>query len=214
MRRSNSGSRRSPSPGGSASARSLPPRPANSLEVAGDLGELDWAMAIGDELLGLDFAPSDRSSLLRGINQVRLLRGEPVDDLFAEHAKVLVDGVDLQEVSNYEGADGVPELPRLRLRRRCRALGEGRPGRRRSMRASDLPRAARAAIWGGDLPTAERLTAEFAQGLDPRSVRTRPTHRAHRGPRCHRPDVATKRSPASRRRSRPCASWGSKSTRC
>ena len=47
-------------------------------------------MAIGDELLALEFAPSDRNSLLRGIIQVRLLRGAPVDDLFAEYAEVLV----------------------------------------------------------------------------------------------------------------------------
>ena len=84
-------------------------------------------MAIGDELLALDFAPSDRSSLLRGINQVRLLRGEPVDDLFAEHARVLVEEVDLQEVSNYEGAEALPDLPRVRLRGSRRALGDGRP---------------------------------------------------------------------------------------
>ncbi len=78
----------------------------NSLELAGDLGELDWAISTGDELLGLDFAPSDRHSLLRGITAARLLRGEPVDGLFREHAEVLVDEHDVQEVSNYEAAMG------------------------------------------------------------------------------------------------------------
>lgn len=134
----------------------------NSLEVAGDLGELDWAMAIGDELLGLDFASSDRSSLFRGISQVRLLRGEPVDDLFAEHAKVLVAGVDLQEVSNYEGAEGFRTF--LVCDFATAAAHWEMAGRKATLNApSDLPRAARAAIWGGDLPTAERLTAEFAR---------------------------------------------------
>jgi class 3 adenylate cyclase/tetratricopeptide (TPR) repeat protein len=134
----------------------------NSLEVAGDLGELDWAMTIGDELLALDFASNDRSSLLRGINQVRLLRGEPVDDLFAEHAEALAPGVDVQEVSNYEGAEGFRSFlacdfagAAAHWEMACRKATLNAP--------SDLPRAARAAIWAGDVPTAERLTAEFAR---------------------------------------------------
>ena len=134
----------------------------NSLEVASDLGELDWAMAIGDELLALDFAPSDRNSLFRGISQARLLRGEPVDDLFAEHAEVLVTKADLQEVSNYEGAVGFRDFLA------CDFAGAAafweRAARTATLNAAgDLPRAARAAIWAGDLPTAERLTAEIAK---------------------------------------------------
>jgi len=134
----------------------------NSLEVAGDLGELDWAMAIGDELLALEFESSDRSSLYRGVNQVRLLRGEPVEELFAEHARVLVEEVDVQEVSNYEGAEGFRsflacDFPAAagHWEKACRKATLNAP--------SDLPRAARAAIWAGDMPTAERLTAEFAR---------------------------------------------------
>ena len=134
----------------------------NSLEVASDLGELDWAMAIGDELLALDFAPNDRNSLFRGISQARLLRGEPADDLFAEHAEVLVSKADLQEVSNYEGAVG------FRNFLACDFAGAAafweRAARTVTLNAAaDLPRAARAAIWAGDLPTAERLTAEIAK---------------------------------------------------
>ena len=63
-------------------------------------------MAIGDELLALDFAPqSIGARSCAGSCQVRLLRGEPVDDLFAEYAEVCRGGSDLQEVSNYEGAE-------------------------------------------------------------------------------------------------------------
>jgi hypothetical protein len=134
----------------------------NSLEVAGDLGELDWAMSFGDELLGLDFAPSDRSSLLRGISQVRLLRNEPVDDLFNEHSEVLSDGHDMQEVSNYEGALGLRSF--LACDFAEAAMHWEKAVRTATLNASgDLPHAARAAIWDGDVPTAERLIAEFAR---------------------------------------------------
>ncbi len=134
----------------------------NCLEVAADLGELDWATAIGDELLALEFAPSDRRALLRGIGQVRLLRGEPADDLYAEYAEVMVHSVDLQEVSNYEGAEG------FRRFLACDFVGAAalfeKAARTITLNASsDLPHAARAAIWAGDLPTAERLTVEIAK---------------------------------------------------
>ena len=120
-------------------------------------------MAIGDELLTLEFAPSDRNSLMRGIGQVRLLRGEPVDDLFAEYAEVLDSegrppgGVELRSRRWRSGTSSPvtsPAPPRS---------GRG-PARTVTLNAaSDLPRAARAAIWAGDLPTAERLTAEIAK---------------------------------------------------
>ena len=134
----------------------------NSLEVAVYLGELDWGMAIGDEVLALEFAPIDRQSLLRGICQVRLVRGEPVDDLFVEYADVLVEKVDLQVVSNYEGAVAFRNFLACDFTAAA-ALWE-KAARTVTLNASgDLPHAAQAAIWAGDLPTAERLTAEFAK---------------------------------------------------
>ncbi len=139
---------------------SLATAAGNSLEVATDLGELDWAMAIGDELLALEFASSDRHSLLRGISQVRLLRGEPTDELFAEYAEVLVQDADLQEVSNYEAAVAF----RLFLAgdfAEAAALWEKASRTVTLNAAGDLPRAVRAATWAGDLATAERLTAEY-----------------------------------------------------
>ena len=134
----------------------------NSLEVAADLGELDWGMGTGDELLALDFARSHRRSLMRGIVEVRLLRGEPVDDLLAEYAEVVEEDSDLQEVSNYEGAEA---FRRFLSSDFAGAAAFWEKAARTVMlnASSDLPRAARAAIWAGDLPTAERLTAEFAK---------------------------------------------------
>ncbi len=134
----------------------------NSLEVSIDLGELDWAMAIGDELLALDFGPADRHSLLRGIEQVRLLRGEPVDELYAEHAAAAVDAVDLQVVSNYEGAAAFRRFIECDFAEAAE-LWEKSARLVTLNAAGDLPRVARAAIWAGDLPTAERLTAEYAK---------------------------------------------------
>ena len=165
----------------------------NSLEVAADLGELDWAMAIGDELLALEFAPSDRHSLLRGIGQVRLLRGEPVDDLFAEYAEVLVSNADLQEVSNYEGALAFRNFLACDFAGAA-ALWEKAARTVTLNAASDLPRAARAAIWAGDVPTAERLTAEIAKEWAPRTVRTRSPHRDSPQASPPRPDAVTTRS--------------------
>ncbi len=170
-------------------------------------------MAIGDELLALEFARSDRTSLMRGIGQVRLLRGEPVDDLFAEYAEVLVEKSDLQEVSNYEGAVGFRHF--LASDFAGAAAFWERAARTVTLNAAaDLPRAARAAIWAGDVPTAERLTAEFTRRIGSMVGAHAPDSRDSWQASPRRPAAATTRSPAMRRRSRPCASWGSSSMRC
>ena len=75
---------------------------------------------------------------------------------------MLASKADLQEVSNYEGAVG------FRYFLACDFAGAAafweRAARTVTLNAAaDLPRAARAAIWAGDLPTAERLTAEIAK---------------------------------------------------
>src|SRR4029079_7048275 len=99
--------------------------------------------------------------LMRGIAQVRLLRGEPVDALFTEYAQVFDHEADLQEVSNHQGALGFRAFLAGDFADAA-ALSE-KAARMVSINASgDLPRAARAAIWSGDLPTAERLVAEFS----------------------------------------------------
>ena len=148
----------------------------NSLEVAADLGELDWAIAIGDELLELDLETADRTSLLRGIEQVRLLRGATVDDLFAEHGARLVVSTDIQEASNYEAALGFRQFLQ------CDYAGATahweKATRIVTINASgDLPRAARAAIWAGDATEAERLIAEYAATW----VHGRAAHAKHAG---------------------------------
>ncbi len=131
----------------------------NAVEVAAALGELDWAIATADEILEMDLEPSDRQGVLRGAAEARLLRGDPSDDLMREF-RGLVDPSQTQNWSNYVAAEAMREflagrypgaVERWEVSARDNPLNS----------PSDLPRAARAALWGGDEATVRRIVETF-----------------------------------------------------
>ena len=131
----------------------------NAVEVAAALGELDWAIATSDEILEMDLEPSDRQGVLRGAAEARLLRGDPVDDLMREF-RSMVEPSQTQNWSNYVAAEAMQEflagrypeaIERWEVSARDNPLNS----------PSDLPRAARAALWGGDAATVRRIVVEF-----------------------------------------------------
>ena len=131
----------------------------NAVEVAAALGELDWAIAASDEILEMDLEPSDRQGVLRGAAEARLLRGDPVDDLMREF-RSMVEPSQTQNWSNYVAAEAMQEflagryagaIERWEVSARDNPLNS----------PSDLPRAARAALWGGDTATVRRIVVEF-----------------------------------------------------
>ncbi|MFL5641618.1 MAG: AAA family ATPase [Chloroflexota bacterium] len=133
----------------------------NALEAAVELGELDWAIATSDELLALEFTATDRHSLFRGTEAAKLLRREPVDQLFAEHVAVIAGVIDVQEVSNYEASLAFWRFLEGAYAE-ASALAE-KAARDVSINASgDLPRAARAAIWAGDRVSADRVIGYYS----------------------------------------------------
>ena len=134
----------------------------NGLEVAVELGQLDWAIETGDELLSLDLEANDRRSLIRGIEEARMLRALPVDDLLAEHAGALdAPTPDIQEVANYRAVLALRAFLGGRFAEAA-DLWE-RVATESSINAvTSLPQAARAALWADDRPTFERLLDDLA----------------------------------------------------
>ena len=122
----------------------------NAAEAAVLLGEWDWALAATYEVNVEHLEPGDRATLLRTREEILAARGEPVDDLLAEHERLIGDEADTQQESNLLAGRAVAAFVAGRYR-------EAADGWRRSSEmnltntASDLPRAARALLWAGDL---------------------------------------------------------------
>ena len=143
---------------------------ANAAEVAVDLGEWDWALAATDEPNVEQLAPEDRATVLRSREEILAARGMPVDDLLAQHERLVLAGQDGQQESNVLAGRAAAALAVGRYR-------EAAAGFRRSAELNftntslDLPRAARALLWAGDLDgVREALTALDAANLHGRVI--------------------------------------------
>ena len=133
---------------------------ANAAEVCVDLGEWDWALSATDDPNVEQLSPGDRASLLRGREEILAARGTPVDDMLAEHARLVVDSQDAQHESNLLAGKAAAAFAAGRYREAAAAW-------RRSAElnftntAVDFPRAARASLWEGDLEGLGRHSAAF-----------------------------------------------------
>ncbi len=128
----------------------------NANEIAVRLGE--WDRSLGDTDLVLDdLQVNDRRALCRGLVEIHAARGEPVDALLEEQSSAL--GGDSQDESNYHGSLGMVAF--MRGDDRTAAAEWERSAVTNPLNAlTDLPRAARAVLWGhGDLAEAKRLVA-------------------------------------------------------
>jgi hypothetical protein len=95
--------------------------------------------------------------LFRGLAEIRAARGEPVDEILAEQSTAL--GGDSQDESNYHGSLAAVAFMRGDLQ--TAAAEWERSAVTNPLNAlTDLPRAARAALWGSrDVAEASRLVA-------------------------------------------------------
>ncbi|MEA2612084.1 MAG: hypothetical protein QOI52_43 [Chloroflexota bacterium] len=128
---------------------------SNAAEVAVDLGDWDWALAATDEPNVEQLAAGDRATVLRSREEILAARGTPVDDLLAQHERLVLDSDDPQQESNLLAGKAAAAFAVGRYR-------EAAEGWRRSAElnvtnaATDLPRAARASLWEGDLEGVRR----------------------------------------------------------
>jgi class 3 adenylate cyclase/tetratricopeptide (TPR) repeat protein len=129
----------------------------NSLETAARIGEWDWVDAEGKQLLEMDLGQGQRQAILRGIEEVRAYRGEPVGELLEEHRSLVED--DITALANYHGAFAPARLAEGRF---AEAASEWELSSALEINApTDLPKAARAALWAGDRAGLERLLQRF-----------------------------------------------------
>jgi class 3 adenylate cyclase/tetratricopeptide (TPR) repeat protein len=132
----------------------------NSLEGAARIGDWAWVDTEGERLLEEHLGEGQRQSVLRGIEEVRAFRGEPVDELLEEHRQLVEDG-EPTEVSNYQGALGSVRLAEGRFAEAAAAYEQC--GDLTAINApTDMPKAARMALWAGDRAELERLMGRFA----------------------------------------------------
>ena len=89
---------------------------ANAAEIAVDLGEWDWALAATDEPNVEQLTAADRASVLRCREEILAARGTPVDDLLAQHERLVLDGQDAQQESNLFAGRGAAAFAAGRYR--------------------------------------------------------------------------------------------------
>ncbi|HLX35836.1 MAG TPA: adenylate/guanylate cyclase domain-containing protein [Candidatus Limnocylindrales bacterium] len=131
----------------------------NALEAAARVGEWDWVEIEGRQILDQEVAEAQRQSVLRGIEEVRAFRGEPVDDLLDEHRR-LVEGGENTAVSNYHGALAPARLAEGRFADAA-ADWVRSAELNATNEATDLPKAARAWLWAGNRAEMERVARQF-----------------------------------------------------
>jgi class 3 adenylate cyclase/tetratricopeptide (TPR) repeat protein len=133
----------------------------NALESAARVGDWDWVETEGQRLLDEELGEGQRQSVLRGIGELRAFRGEPVEELLEEHRQ-LVEGGEPTEISNYHGALGSVRLAEGRFAEAAAAYE--RSAELQGINApTDMPKAARAALWAGDRSEMERLIGRLAE---------------------------------------------------
>jgi class 3 adenylate cyclase/tetratricopeptide (TPR) repeat protein len=131
----------------------------NSLEGAARVGDWDWVDVQGKEMLDQEMGTGQRQAILRGIEEVRAYRGEPVEDLLEEHRSLVGD--DITAEANYHGAVAPVRLADGRY---AEAAAEWELAAATDINApTDLPKAARAALWADNKPEMERLMRRFAE---------------------------------------------------
>ncbi len=147
---------------------------ASMLQNVGEFGVRtgDWATGLSglETALTEEWDPVDRMWLVIAATQIRALRGEPVADALREIDLLLGDRNDAQAAANVAMTYGVAALASGNMPEviatcaRAEALSS-------TLEAVLRPRAARAALWMGDVSTAQaHLAASEASGLHGPSI--------------------------------------------
>ncbi|HXI46763.1 MAG TPA: adenylate/guanylate cyclase domain-containing protein, partial [Candidatus Acidoferrales bacterium] len=132
----------------------------NALETAARIGDWEWVDSEGGQLLEQDLGSGQRQAVLRGVEEVRAFRGDPVDELLEEH-RTLVESSDSSAISNYHGALAPARLAEGRFAEAA-AEYEQSATLMEVNAPTDLPKAARMMLWAGDRPGMERLAQALA----------------------------------------------------
>ena len=135
---------------GSGSRSSYATALGNAAEPPCDLGEWDWALAATDDVNVGHLAPADRASVFRPRAEILAARGEPVDDLLAEHERLIAERDDAQQESNLLAGKAAAAFAEGRYREASAAWHRSAELNATNA-ATDFPRSARAALWEGDL---------------------------------------------------------------
>jgi tetratricopeptide (TPR) repeat protein len=132
----------------------------NAIESAVSIGEWEWAAAEAERLMSDDTEAVDRFVVYRGAEELRAFRGEPVEQMLAEHAEFITGDDNSVNKSNQLAALAAYEFTTGRYRdavdnweRSAQLNFTNSP--------SDLPRAVRAALWVRDATLAQRLITEY-----------------------------------------------------
>jgi len=139
---------------------SLATAAGNAFEAAVRAGEWDWATENAREVLEEDLEEYDQFSVLRGIEEIAAFRGEPVEESLARHGEYAHRENERTQVSNYHGAVAAYDFVRGRYPQAIENWEKS--AELNAVNAPyDLPRAARAALWMGDMATVDRLNKAF-----------------------------------------------------
>jgi class 3 adenylate cyclase/tetratricopeptide (TPR) repeat protein len=132
----------------------------NALETSARTGDWDWVDSEGQQMLDQDLGTGQRQAVLRGIEEVRAFRGDPVEEMLEEH-RSLVEGSDSTALSNYHGALAPARLAEGRYAEAA-AEWEQSADLIDINAPTDLPKAARAWLWAGRRDEMERLMGRLA----------------------------------------------------
>ncbi len=132
----------------------------NAIESAVSVGEWAWAAAEAERLMTEDIEAVDRFVVYRGAEELRAFRGEPVEQMLAEHAHFISGDENPVNQSNYSAAKAAYEFS-TGLYRPAADNWERSAQLNFTNAPSDLPRAVRAALWMSDVALAQRLIGEY-----------------------------------------------------
>jgi class 3 adenylate cyclase/tetratricopeptide (TPR) repeat protein len=130
----------------------------NSGEVAVSLGEWEWALSATSEAFVDDLEPGDRASILRAREEIMAARGEPVEDIFEEHWRLIGADATGTERSNIVAAQAAVHFAAGRFREAVDGLRLSAADNAANI-ATDLPRAGRALVWLDDLDGLREIVA-------------------------------------------------------
>src|SRR6478735_2274166 len=114
------------------------------------MGEWDWVVTEGRRVMEEDLDEADRINVVRGIEEVMAYRGDDVAEMLDLHKRYAESSENPVVISNYHGAAAADRFSHDDYVAAAREWQLSADLNSTNM-VADIPRAARAAIWGGDL---------------------------------------------------------------
>jgi class 3 adenylate cyclase/predicted ATPase len=134
----------------------------NALEGAARMGEWDWVLAEGQRLLEEDLEEGDRYNVVRGVEEVMAYRGDPVDQLLADHREHAMASGNPTTISNYHGALAARQFAQGDYGAAASSWAKSAELNTTNF-AVDIPRAARAEVWARDVASAQAYLDRYEE---------------------------------------------------